>query len=127
MDRSDQTVFVVNDNRTVLDSLRALLESAGLSVETFSSGQAFLKAYESDRSACLVLDCDLSDGGSLDFLGHWSARGVNIPTILIGWCGDATATTRAASAGVAAVLEKPFEDQLLLDAIERAFNRRTDR
>ena len=100
---------------------------SGAESPAFSSGQAFLKSYEPNRNVCLVLDCDLSDGSSMAFLGRLSARGVDIPAILIGWCGDATNTNRAASAAVVELLEKPFDDQLLLDAIERAFDQRDGR
>ena len=120
MTASDRTVFVVDHDAAVRESLQVLLESIGLTVEVYGSGQAFRAAYDPEHCGCLVLDLLQSTSG-LDLLDYLSVHGVDIPAILIAWCCDATTRARAAQAGVVALLKKPFEDQLLLDTIEHAF------
>ena len=118
---ADVTVFVVESHVTVGDSMRALLESAGLNVEVFRSGQQFTDAFDLRWSGCLVLDLDPSSASTFDFLDNLSARGIALPVILITWSNDAAMRNRAKRAGVAAMLEKPLSDAVLLDAIKRAF------
>ena len=124
MTASNRTIFVVDDDAAIRESLQALLESIGLTVEAYGSGQAFRAAYDPDQCGCLVIDLHLSTNG-LDILDDLSIHGVDIPAILITWCCDPATRARAAQAGVVALLEKPFEDQLLLDTIERAFEQHT--
>ena len=120
---SDRTVFVVmmNGDRAVRDSLQALLDSMGHTVRIYGSGQEFLTAYETSHRGCLILDVRLSDPSALRFLDDLAAQRIDIPIIITTACDPAAAGTLVMSAGVVAVLGKPFMDELLVDTIEQAF------
>ena len=120
---SEHTVFIVDDDEFVGDSLKALLECAGMVVEVYGSAREFLDACASPRSGCLVLDHHMSGMSGLELLQTLAANNNDIPVILMTGCSDANTKSRAMQAGAVALLEKPFEDQLLLETIERALER----
>ena len=117
---SEHTIFVVDDDDAVRDSLKALLESVGLVVEVYGSCQEFLDAHAASRSGCLVLDIHLPDMSGLKLLEALEAGRIDIPAILITGCCDPTTQAGTLQAGAVALLEKPLEHQLLLETIERA-------
>ena len=121
MTTAERTVFIVENHAAVADSMRALLESAGLRVEVYRSGAKFADAFEPRCAGCLVLDIDPSSTSVFDFLDDLAALGIELPVILITWSNDAATRHRAKRARVAALLEKPLSEALLLAAIERAF------
>lgn len=112
-------VFVVDDDEHVRDSLRWLLESAGLTVETYASAREFLVACDPPRPGCLVLDARMPDIGGLELLEQIAARGMHLPVILITGHGDVPMTVRAMKAGAVDVIEKPLDDQRLLERIRQ--------
>ena len=122
MSAAERTIYIVEKHLAVADSMRALLESAGLCVEVYDSGAEFADAFDSRRSSCLVLDIDPSSASAFEILDDLSARGFKLPVILITWSNDAITRNRAKRAEVVAFLEKPISDALLLDAIECAFS-----
>ncbi len=116
----EPTVFVIDDDPAMRSSLRWLLESEGLVVETYSNGEDFLEACDPERVGCLVLDVRMPGMGGLAVQSELAARGVTWPVIVITGYADPLAETRAREAGVHAFLKKPFDDELLLDVIARA-------
>jgi FixJ family two-component response regulator len=116
-------VFVVDDDPSMRRSLEALLRSVGLDVRLFSSAQELIQAKRPDAPGCLVLDVRLPGMSGLAFQEELAKTGVAIPVIFISGHGDVPMTVRAMKAGAAEFLTKPFDDQVLLDAIHAAIER----
>lgn len=116
----EPTVFVIDDDPAMRSSLRWLLESEGLAVETYSTGEDFLDACDPERVGCLVLDVRMPGMGGLGVQSELAARGIPWPVIVITGYADPLTETRAREAGVHAFLKKPFDDELLLDVVARA-------
>jgi len=114
---TEATVFVVDDNLGVRNSLRALLESAGLAVEAYASGAEFLAAYSPERPGCLVLDIRLRQGNGLDLQDELLRRRVSLPIIVLTGYGNVPASVRALKAGALDFLQKPAAPKLLLERI----------
>jgi len=116
------TVFVVDDNVAVRKSLRALLESVGLAVETYASGEEFLAAYDLERPGCLVLDVRLQHGSGLDLQDELRRRKALLPVIVLTGHGNVSASVRALKAGAVDFLQKPAPPKLLLERIRAALD-----
>ncbi len=115
MDRSNASVVaVVDDDDEVRDVLRGLLESAGHSVETFSSGADFLANARLDEIACLVVDQRMPEMSGIALISTIARRGMTIPSLLITGAHDAEIAREAATLGAMTVLEKPLSSQELL-------------
>jgi FixJ family two-component response regulator len=119
---TEATVFVVDDNLGVRKSLRALLESAGLAVETYASGEEFLAAYEPERPGCLVLDVRLRHGNGLDVQDELRRRKTTLPIIVLTGHGNVPTSVRALKAGAVDFLQKPAAPKLLLERIRAAID-----
>ena len=119
----DAIVYVVDDDETVRRSLARLVRSVGLKVDTFASAQAFLEHKGQDRPSCLVLDVRLPGLSGLDLQTAMGQSQRTMPIIFITGLGNVPMTVRAMKGGAQDFLEKPFEDQELLDAIQRALAR----
>jgi len=115
-------VYVIDDDASVRDAIRNLLESIPLSVETYASPQEFLSNARLDTPSCLVLDIRLPDSSGLDFQSVLMNRGIHIPIIFITGHGDVAMSVRAMKAGAFEFLTKPFRHQELLDAIYHAID-----
>lgn len=113
-------VFVVDDDPSVRSSLKFLIGSVGLQVESFDSADALLQRKLPDTPSCLVLDVRLRGLSGLDFQRELAARNCHMPIIFITGHGDIPMTVRAMKAGAVEFLSKPFRDQDLLDAIRIA-------
>ena len=116
-------VFVVDDDRSVRSSLKFLISSVGLEVESFDSADSFLKRKPPDAPSCLVLDVRLPGLSGLDFQRELAARNIRIPIVFITGHGDIPMSVRAMKAGAVEFLTKPFRDQDLLDAVRIALER----
>ena len=116
-------VFVVDDDPSVRSSLKFLLSTVGLHVESFDSSDAFLHKKPSDAPSCLVLDVRLPGLSGLDFQRELAARNTPIPIIFLTGHGDIPMSVRAMKAGAVEFLTKPFRDQDLLDAVRIALER----
>jgi FixJ family two-component response regulator len=115
-------VLVVDDDPSFRRSLELLIESARLSVQTFSSAEEFLRAERPDVPSCLVLDVRLPHLSGLDLQRELAKAEVSIPIIFITAHGDIPMTVQAMKGGATEFLTKPFREQDLLDAIQRAIN-----
>jgi FixJ family two-component response regulator len=114
------TVFVVDDNVGVRKSVRALLESAGLAVETYASGEDFLAAYDPARAGCLVLDVRLRHASGLDLQDELRRRKAVLPIIVLTGHGNVPTSVRALKAGAVDFLQKPVPPTVLLERIRAA-------
>jgi len=115
------TVFVVDDDPTIRESLSLLLSSAGYGVKTFASAKEFL---ESERGApgpaCLVLDVKMPGLSGLDLQKELESRNIAIPIIFITGHGDIPMSVLAMKKGAVDFLTKPFDDDDLIDAVKEA-------
>ena len=118
-----QTVFVVDDDDAVRDSLRLLLKSAGIPAEAFGSAQEFLAVYDAAQPGCLVLDVRMPGMSGLELQEELNARGAMLPIIFITGHGDVPMAVEAMQRGAMDFLQKPFRDQDLLDAVQQGLAR----
>ena len=116
----EQTVFIVDDDAAVRDSIQELVESLGLRAESHSSGQAFLASYQPQRSGCLVLDVRMAGMSGLVLQEKLNELGARIPVIIITGHGDVPMAVHALKAGAVDFVQKPYRNQLLLDSINNA-------
>jgi RNA polymerase sigma factor (sigma-70 family) len=119
---NEPTVFIVDDDQAVARSLRWLIESVQLKVETFASAQAFLDGYAAAKPGCLVLDVRMPGMSGIELQERLTAQRIRIPIIFITGHGDVQMAVRAVQAGAFDFIEKPFNDQDLLDRIQRAIS-----
>jgi FixJ family two-component response regulator len=117
------TVFVVDDDVSVRESLELLICSAGWQSETFSSAHAFLAHSPVDSPSCLVLDVSLPGLNGLELQQQIGVDRRHLPIIFITGHGDVPMTVRAMKAGAIEFLTKPFGDDVLLSAIQQAIER----
>jgi FixJ family two-component response regulator len=114
------TVFIVDDDEAVRDSLSFLMQSVGLQTESFDSADSFLLANPVGRAGCLLLDIRMPGMSGLELQGLLEERGLRLPVIFISGHADVPMAVRALKAGAFDFVEKPFNDQLLLDCVQRA-------
>jgi FixJ family two-component response regulator len=119
----EQVVFVVDDDASVRDSLKNLLESVELHAELFDSAQAFMNFRLPDVPSCLILDVRLPGLSGLEFQNELLKLGVSLPIIFITGHGDIPMSVRAMKLGAVEFLTKPFRDQDLLEAVRVALDR----
>ena len=119
---NEPTVFIVDDDQAVARSLRWLIESVQLKVETFASAQAFLDGYATTKPGCLVLDVRMPGMSGIELQERLTVQRIRVPIIFITGHGDVQMAVRAVQAGAFDFIEKPFNDQDLLDRIQRAIS-----
>jgi two-component system, LuxR family, response regulator FixJ len=117
------TVFVVDDDQAVRESLALLVQSVGLEAETFASARDFLDAYRPDRHGCLITDIRMPGMSGLELQERLSADGHHIPIIVLTGFGDVPTAVRALKGGAVDFVEKPFNPQSLLDLVQQAIVR----
>jgi two-component system, LuxR family, response regulator FixJ len=118
----DPTVFVVDDDPAMRDSLCWLLQSVDLHVETYPSADAFLAAYDVGRPGCLVLDVRMPGMSGLNLQDELRTRNIRLPIIMLSGHAEVPTAVRALKAGAIDFMEKPFSDELLLDRIRQAID-----
>lgn len=114
------TVFVVDDDPAMRDSLGFLIGSVGKRVETFDSAESFLSAYDHARPGCIVLDVRMPGLSGLELMEKLQSDSLAPPVILVTGHGDIPMSVRALKAGAFDFIEKPFSDQVLLERIQQA-------
>ena len=117
------TVFIIDDDRGMRQSIQDLVESVGLRAESFATGGEFLERKRTNDPSCLVLDVRLPQISGLDFQRQLAESGMKIPIIFVTAHGDVPMSVRALKSGAVEFLTKPFRDQDLLDAIQQALQR----
>lgn len=122
-EKDQPIVYVVDDDKSVRESLEDLLASVGLRAMLFASSQEFVRSERPDAPACLVLDVRMPGLSGLDFQDEMVKLGIHIPIVFITAHGDIPMSVRAMKAGAVEFLTKPFRDQDLLDAIQQSIAR----
>jgi two-component system CheB/CheR fusion protein len=120
------TIFVIDDDSTVREALRDLLEADGRAVEAFDSCEAFLENYRSGRRGCLVVDARMPGMGGLELLQRLQGERHRLPAIMITGHGDVPMAVRAMKAGAVDFIEKPIGPEELLATIARALEQAGD-
>ena len=111
------TVYIVDDDAEMRETLRSLVSSVNLPVETYASGQEFLETQSGGRAGCLVVDLRMPGLSGIDLQDALVSRGLTLPVIIISGYGDVPTAARAMRAGALDFLEKPVSRQLLLDRV----------
>lgn len=113
----ESTIYIVDDDDAVRDSLQALLGSVGLRSEAYASGNLFIEAHPPPESGAVLLDLNMPGLSGLDVLKLLSAEPRGNPIIVITGHAKASAAARAIKEGAVAVLQKPLQKKLLIDTI----------
>jgi two-component system, LuxR family, response regulator FixJ len=123
MPAPEPLVHVVDDEPAIRESLGMLLRSVGLKSRAYAGAHEFLDAWRPDGTECLVCDVRMPGMSGLELQEALNARHVRLPVVLITGHGDVAMAVRAMKAGASDFIEKPFNDQVLLDAVNRALAR----
>ena len=114
------TVFVVDDDENARSAMRVVFERAGLLVETYSGGEAFLEAFDPGRRGCLVVDVVMPGMSGLQLQERVNSEGFGIPVIVVTGRDDVPIAVKATRAGAFDFLVKPVAHEILLDRVQRA-------
>jgi len=117
------TVFIVDDDEEVRDALVLLMQSIGLKAESYQSAQAYLDAFDADKPGALVLDVRMKGMSGLALQSHLASFALHPPIIMITGHGDVSMAVQAVQAGALDFLEKPFNEQRLLESIYRGIEK----
>lgn len=122
---TEPTIFIVDDDSAVRDSLALLLGLKGFNTRSFASAEDFLAACQPGWSGCLLLDIRMTGMDGLELQQALNSRQINLPIIFITGHGDVAAARAALKGGAADFLEKPLDDEMLSAAISEALDRNT--
>ena len=120
MKNTESTVFLVDDDQAVRDALVLLMETAQFNTESFDSAEAFLDVCDPDRPGCLVLDIRMPGMSGIKLQEELAARGIIIPVIFLTGHGNISMSAQAFRSGAVDFMEKPFEENILLERIQEA-------
>lgn len=123
MPDAQSVVFVVDDDAAVRDALSVHLELAGLPVRAFASARDFLAAIGPDQGGCAVIDIRMPEQDGLALQQEMARRGIALPVIIITGHGDVPAAVTAFRAGAVDFLQKPFDEDMLIERIREAMER----
>lgn len=123
MNKLKPTVFVVDDDAGVLRGINILLKSVELDVETYSDAQKFLENYDPDQPGCLILDVRMPKMSGIELQQKLMEKNLHIPVIFVSGHGDVPLTVKAMQRGAVDFIEKPFNDQVLLDQVQKALEK----
>jgi FixJ family two-component response regulator len=124
---TEPTVFIIDDDAHVRAAIELLMQSVGLHAESLASATDYLEQFDPQRPGCLVLDIRMPRMSGLELQERLSTEALHPPIIIITGHGDIPMAVAAVQAGAVDFIEKPFRDQLLLDAIHRAITRDAER
>ena len=116
----EPTVFIVDDDEAVRRSIEWLVGSVGLKAETFASATAFLEAFDPDRPGCLIVDMRMAEVSGLELQEQLVERGSTLPVIVMTAFGDVRTAVRAMKHGAIDFIEKPFNEQQVLELIQNS-------
>lgn len=114
------TIYVVDDDEAIRDSLTLLLEASGFRVAAFSSGDAFMEHLPADPTGCLLIDVRMPGRGGLEVQEELAGRHISLPVVVMTGHGDVSLAVRAMKAGAVDFIEKPFEEETLRASLRRA-------
>lgn len=117
----DRTVFLVDDDEAIRHSASFMLRHAGFTVKTYPDGISFLEQVRDDNHGCILLDVRMPGMDGLAVQSALNQRGINMPVIILTGHGDVPVAVEAMKGGAIEFLEKPYEKQALVGAIENAF------
>lgn len=120
---SDKLVHIVDDDDSVRRSVAFMLKNAGYRVESHASGIAFLKEAKTAARGCVLLDVRMPEMDGLEVQQEMAARGIDLPVIILTGHGDISVAVKALRAGAVNFIEKPYEKETLLAAIEEAYSK----
>lgn len=123
MQADDAVVCIVDDDAAVRDSLAVLLSTAGLKVETYGSGEEFLRSWDPAQAGCLVLDIRMPGISGLDLLERLNESRSRIPVVVITGHGDVKIAVKAMKLGALDFIEKPFKYEAIMGSINDALRR----
>jgi RNA polymerase sigma factor (sigma-70 family) len=123
MNSDDAIIFVVDDDPSVRIALDRLIKSLGFTVRTFDTALSFLSSATSDAPCCLILDIRMPHMSGMELQEEMGRRGLNMPIIFITGHGTISMSVRAMKGGATDFLEKPFEEQHLLDTMQAAIEK----
>src|SRR5262245_58025013 len=126
-DQTQPTVCIVDDDESVRTSIARLLQTVGLRSQTFATVPDFQQWVPKGFFGCLVLDVRMPGPSGLDLQHSLAAAGENIPVIFVTGYADVALAVRAMKEGAQEVLTKPYDQQLLLDAVHRALKTAAER
>lgn len=119
---TNRTVFLVDDDEAIRHSASFMLRHAGYTVKTYPDGLAFLDNVSSEQDGCILLDVRMPGMDGLAVQSALNHRGINMPVIILTGHGDVPVAVEAMKGGAVEFLEKPYEKQALVGAIDNAFN-----
>jgi FixJ family two-component response regulator len=117
---NSRLVAIVDDDQSVQNALKDLMESAGLSARSFGSAEEFLESDERTQTACLVTDISMPGMSGIELQTTLNAQGSRIPVIFITAHGEGKMKMQAMKAGAVGFLSKPFDDEVLLEKVQLA-------
>ncbi|MBL4645208.1 MAG: response regulator transcription factor [Rhizobiales bacterium] len=119
----NQTVFIVDDDEAVRESLAVLLSSSGNKVAVFDTGTSFLEALDADQNGCLIIDVRMPGLSGLEVLEKLSDMKVSLPVIIMTGHGDLPMAVQAMKAGAIDFVEKPFEAGAIAESVQIALSK----
>ena len=114
------TVYIIDDDRMARESLKWLIESAGLPVQVYESGLDFLDQVDASMSGCVLLDVRMPDINGMELYAKLKQRDIMLPVIIVTGHADVAMAVRAMKAGVYDFIEKPYNDALMLERVQNA-------
>lgn len=123
MTKNNPTVFVIDDEINVCNALTWLFKSVQFNVEAYTNAQLFLDNYKQESHGCIVMDVRLPGICGLELLERLKAQKSTIPVIIITGYGDIQMAVRAMKAGAVDFLLKPFNEQCLLETVQRSISK----
>ncbi len=117
---NESTVFIVDDDASVRDAIRCMLEATGFRVMTFHSGLDFLDRYDRSQRGCLLLDVQMPEMGGIELQRRLREEGVHLPIIMLTAHGNIPLAVNTVRMGAFDFLEKPFDDEALIARIQEA-------
>ncbi len=113
-------VYIIDDDNDVRNALQLLMQSVGLEVEVFNSAQDYLQQFDINQCGCLIIDVRMPGMSGLDLQAQLAAEKYHPPIIIITGHGDVPMAVKAVKAGAVDFIEKPFNNQEMLDSVHRA-------
>lgn len=124
---NDATVFLIDDDASVRDSLSLVLSLKGMRTQLFAAAEPFLETYQSDWCGCVLTDLQMPGMSGLDLQEALRNRGISLPVVVLTAHGDVATTRLAMKNGAFDFLEKPVDNEILLDVLQNAIREDTRR